>query len=325
MKCLSILLLLFSCGCVHQVKKGGMQFSGGNIENVIIVVMDSVRYDDTFGKSNHIYIDNIWNNLKKYGTIQTELYNNSITLPVAAHMSLFTGRYQAFADPEENKTRSSYPTLFEYYLKARNLNRDSCYFVSSQPDLEIASFSSSRQYGEKYAPTFFSNRNETSRENAVYENFIPVLEEKHPSFVVLSLTSGKPIGQHLSADECVTKGTKDACGGSDALNAYYESIILMDSVVFDLYNRIESDSHYKDKTLFVVVSDHGRHTNDYSSFGDNCKGCSHLISLFIGPGIKKNYISGRKRNLIDVCSTVCEMLNLPNESNGKVMSEIFEP
>ena len=114
-------------------------------------------------------------------------------------------------------------------------------------------------------------------------------------------------------------------GGAELLNAYYESIILMDSIIYDLWYRIQQEETYRGKTVFVVLSDHGRHTNDFHGFGDKCRGCKKLFFLAIGPGIKKGFVSKRKRTLIDVCRTLGAVLDVPTPlAKGKVMKEILE-
>jgi arylsulfatase A-like enzyme len=155
---------------------------------------------------------------------------------------------------------------------------------------------------------------------------MPYVTEKQPSFIYLSLGTGiggigtvggmKPI-------DCEPNQT-DACA-SDLLNEYYESIIMMDAIVYDLWDRLQQNKKYKDNTVLLVVSSHGRHTNEFHSFGDNCEGCRHLFLLALGPGIKKGFVSQKKRTLVDVCRTVGALYNLPTPyAKGAVMKELFE-
>jgi hypothetical protein len=82
---------------------------------------------------------------------------------------------------------------------------------------------------------------------------------------------------------------------------------------------------YKDKTAFLVLSSHGRHTDDYHGFGDKCRGCTQLYLLAIGPGIKKNFVSNKERTLVDICRTVGTIFNIPTPyAKGDVMKELFE-
>lgn len=295
-------------------------------KNLFIIVMNGARYSDAFGDKNHLYIDNIWNKLRPLGTICTKFENRELTLPIPAQMSLLTGVWHVFKNPFSETIRPAFPTLFEYWNSAKKEPGNPCYFASCKSTFEILTCSD-HAFGAKYAPVFESSKKEDENENAIYEKALPHIMEKHPAFVYLSLNGG---GGTLTpekelAAECPLKGQKDACGGAAGLNAYYESIILMDQITWDLWDRIQKVDVYKDKTVFLVMSVHGRHTDDYHGYGDKCRGCTELFLLAIGPGIKKNFVSNKERTLIDICRTVGTLFNIPTPyAKGDVMKELFE-
>jgi hypothetical protein len=301
---------------------------------LFIIVVNGVRYDDAFGNKNYLYTENIWKKLRPLGTICTKFYNRELTYPIPAQMSLLTGVWHVFKNPLSENIRPAYPTLFEYWGK--NKNRGSCYFASSKEKLKILTYSDSKEYGKPYAPVFETNESmsvdtmfkegETEVfENAIYEKAIAYIFQRHPAFVYLNLGSGRGDEYAKYPHECRLPDQKDSCGGADLLNAYYESIILLDGIVFDLWDRIQHDDIYKENSIFIVLSDHGRHTNDFHGFGDNCRGCQQLNFLAIGPGIKKGFISKKERTLIDVCPTVGAFFGLSVPfSKGKIMKEILE-
>jgi hypothetical protein len=295
--------------------------------NLFIIVMNGVRYNDAFGDKNHLYIDNIWNKLRPLGTICTKFENRELTLPIPAQMSLLTGVWHVFKNPFSETIRPTFPTLFEYWNSARKDSGNFCYFASSRPNFEILTSSNYTGFGAKYAPVFEADKEEKVNENAIYEKALPHIMEKHPSFVYISLGAGggtETPEKELNAI-CPSKGQVDACGGAAGLNAYYESIILMDQIAFDLWDRIQKVDVYKDKTVLLVLSSHGRHTDDYHVYGDKCRGCTQLYLLAIGPGIKKNFVSDKVRTLIDICKTAGALLNIPSPyAKGDVMKELFE-
>jgi hypothetical protein len=301
---------------------------------LFIVVANGIRYDDALGNKNHLYTENIWTKLRPLGTICTKFYNRQLTYPLPAQASLLTGVWHVFKNPLSENIRPAFPTLFEYWKK-KNTD-DSCYFASSKKKLEILTYSDNKDYGKILAP-FFETNTDTSPdtmykegqteviENAIYEKALAYIFKNHPSFVYLNLGSGRGDEYETSAHECRLPNQKDSCGGADLLNAYYEAIILFDSIILDLWDRIQHDDKYKDKSIFIVLSDHGRHTKDFHGFGDNCEGCQHLNFLAIGPGIKKNFVSKKERTLIDVCRTVGILFDLPTaDAKGTVMKEILE-
>jgi hypothetical protein len=235
--------------------------------------------------------------------------------------------WQVSKDPFDETVRPAFPTLFEYWNSAAKEPSNSCYFASSKPKFKILTYSESAEFGTKYAPVFDADTDEKVNENAIYEKALPRIMGKHPSFVYLSLVAGG--GTHDPKKElaavCPSKGQVDACGGAEGLNAYYESIILMDQITYDLWDRIQKVDVYKDKTVLLVLSDHGRHTDDYHGFGDKCRGCTHLFLLAIGPGIKKNFVSNKERTLVDICRTAGTLFNIPTRyAKGDIMKELFE-
>jgi len=303
---------------------GSSKSSAGNL---VIIVMNGVRYKDSFGDSKNLYFDNISNRLKPLGTSCTKFTNKELTLPVPAQASLLTGVWHIFRNPFSKSIRPAFPTLFEYWNHARKDTAHSAYFASSRPEYGILSYSSNTEFGSVYAPVFDDEKDEKVNENAIYEKALPYILEHKPSLVYLSLTGGGGTNspeKELTAD-CPLEGQVDACGGAEGLNAYYESIILMDQIVYDVWDRLQHTDFYRDKTVFIVLSSHGRHTNEYYGYGDRCKGCKTLFFLAIGPGIRKNVVSTKGRTLIDVCRTVGTMFGIPMPyAKGNVMKELFE-
>jgi hypothetical protein len=301
---------------------------------LFIIVVNGVRYDDALGNKNHLYTENIWNKLRPLGTICTKFYNRELTYPIPAQMSLLTGVWHVFENPLSENIRPAYPTLFEYWKKEKST--DSCYFASSKKTLEILTHSDQKAYGKAYAPVFEANASVSVdtmfregktevTENAIYEKALAYIFKHHPPFVYLNLGSGAGDEWAKYPHECRLPGQKDSCGGADLLNAYYESIILLDAIVFDLWDRIQHDDLYREQSVFIALSDHGRHTNDFHGFGDNCRGCQQLNFLAIGPGIKKDFVSKKERTLIDVCRTVGTIFDIPTPSaKGNIMKEILE-
>jgi hypothetical protein len=320
-----IIVWLWSCAPANAAKSSYDQKS--KAKNLFIVVMNGVRYDDTFGDKNHLYFEHIWNKLRPQGTICTRFENRELTLPIPSQMSLLTGVWHVFKNPLSETISPAVPTLFEYWNKEMSDSESSCYFASNKTQFAIVSHSSHKEFGKVYAPVFESSTKSDLSENAIYEKVLPYILKNKPSLVYLSLGSagGGGTENDLYADQCQLPGQKDACGDGTLLNSYYESIILMDGIVFDLWDRIQHEETYKDKTVFLVLSSHGRHTNDFHGFGDQCRGCRQLFLLAIGPGVKQNHISRKKRSLIDICRTMGYFFDIPTPyAKGNVMKELFQ-
>lgn len=295
------------------------------VNNLVIIVINGVRYNDAFGDKNHLYIDNIWNKLRPLGTTCTKFENSNLTLPIPSQMSLLTGVWHVLENPLDDSIHPSYPTLFEYWNKIQYKTGTPSYFASNMVQFRNLSCSNHNEYGMSLAPVF--DYEQVSEEpNAVYEKVMPYIEKNNPSFVYLSLGTGiGGIGSISGIKGVICEpDKKDVCAG-DMLNIYYESIIMMDAITIDLVDRLQQLKAYKDKTVFLILSSHGRHTNEFHNFGDKCDGCRKLFLLAIGPGIKKGFVSARKRTLIDICPTVGALFNIPTPYiKGEVMKELLE-
>lgn len=292
-------------------------------KNLFIIILNSIRYSDAFGDKRHLYIENTWEKIRPCGTLCKNVFNNSITLPLPAQSVLLTGVPSSKAG---NIPELLSPTLFEYYRKQTGASINKVLFAVSDSSFAALACSNNADYGKAYAPDMLINDTGEADENAVYRKTAPYLKEHHPSLVVLSLTTGKSINHHLTDKECraLSRGLKDACGTVEFMNMYYEGIIVNDRIILDLWEKIQADEFYKDNTVFLVVSSQGRHTNDYSSYGDNCEGCTRLMFLIAGPGVRKDYISGRKRYLTDILPTVAKLLGIKTEhATGNIMNEIM--
>jgi hypothetical protein len=292
-------------------------------KNLFIIILNSVRYSDTFGDKRHLYIENTWEKIRPYGTLCKNVYNDFITLPLPAQSVLLTGAPSSKGDNLPELLR---PTLFEYYRKQTGTSKNKILFAVSDSSSAALACSNNADYGKAYAPEILANDNGETDENAVYRKTASYIKEHHPSVVVLSLTTGKSVNHHLTDKECqaLSRGLKDACGTVEFMNMYYEGIILNDMIILELWEKIQSDEFYKDNTVFLVVSSQGRHTNDYSSYGDNCEGCRRMMFLIAGPGVRKNYVSGRRRHLTDIVPTIGKLTGIKTEqATGNIMSEVM--
>lgn len=304
-------------------------------KNLIIVIANGIRYDDAFGHKMHLYTEKIWNDLRLQGTVCKEFYNTGATWPLQSQSSLLTGVWHT--GTPGTALNLTAPTLFEYWTKANG--KGSSYFAANRKQYNVIGQSTHPEYGPLMAPLFdtlslesialdtIAKKSEQGISgNAVYNRAIGHIFTHHPSMVVLNLDSGSVEQGYPHDHEHPPGASGAACEGeANRLNAYYESIILTDTIVFDLWSRIQQDDVYKEKTVFVFVSTHGRSSTDFRKIGDSSRGCQKLNFLIIGPGIKKGFISGKRRSLVDFCKTAGVCFDLPVPfAKGAVMKEIFE-
>lgn len=292
--------------------------------NIFIIILNSVRYSDAFGDKRHLYIENIWEKIRPSGTLCRNIYNNSNTFPLPAQSVLLTGA--SCSGTTNSPQSSSLPTLFEYYRKQSGALKEKVLLVVSDSGLPVLACGKSAGYGSVYAPTILEKDTGNTDENAVYTNAAAYIKEHHPSLVVLSIATGKPSHNKMAEKACKvpSRGISDECEGEESINMYYEGIIQNDMIAMKVWEIAQTDEIYKDNTIFLVVSSQGRHTNDYKSYGDNCEGCRRLLFLIAGPGVRKNHISGKKRNLTDVLPTIGKLAGINTEqATGHFMNEVL--
>lgn len=270
-------------------------------ENVFLVIIDGVRYSETFGDETHVNIPNMYL-LSSKGCINTTFYNDKRTNTLNGVNAILTGKWTKFTTNkvfwffQKSALFPKDPSIWEYYRKQLNLPQGSSYY--SFPYSEEGSFQPVSHHKE-YGPDYWPMRGELEI----------VMRIHHPKLVVLYL------------------GETDGAGHNGDWEKYLQAIKTTDEIVDKLWSKIQSDPIYQNKTTLFVTNDHGRHDDSHGGFrnhGDACQGCQHIMFLAIGPDFKKNYQTNTRQTLIDITPTIGKLLGFnPEYSKGKIMSELF--
>jgi len=317
-------------------------------QNVFIVVIDGARYSETFGDPTHQYIPHIWNDLRPLGSINTNFYNKgkpwTRTVTAPGHANILTGTWQAIPNgqhlPDGTENHPTMPTLWEYVRKQWNVPKNQTWIVSFKHGNVIPNVHSVHpEFGEEYGCSFMSLKTEGLRlahvdsDYDVWNMAKNVMDTYHPRFVLIN----------LSPDLFGHGGWMEKFGGdgvplSEAhWEVYTGAIMKVDDIVFQLWQKIESDEHYKGKTMLIITNDHGRHSNgvldewqghghgiDPETEEPECEGCKHIMFLAIGPDIKQNYVTNKYREQIDILPTIGLLMGLEVPfAEGTVMSELL--
>ncbi|MFH0820126.1 MAG: sulfatase-like hydrolase/transferase [bacterium] len=120
----------------------------------------------------------------------------------------------------------------------------------------------------------------------------------------------------------------DENGHSGDFQKYTNAIKKADEIVYNLWNKIQNDPYYKDKTTLIITTDHGRHSDGqftgFKDHGASTREDRHLIFLALGPDIRKNYTVDTFRQQIDTAPTVGALLGFKTPyADGEVMSEML--
>jgi phosphopentomutase len=260
-------------------------------QNVIVVVLDGARYSETFG-ADSLYIPNIWNQLRPLGTIWTNVYNEGLTRTGPAHASIASGVWQTI----DNKGNgwSKHPTIFEYFRKYTNSSEQAAMVVVGKRKLDILTYSTHPDYGIKYKASYLIRSGDTSVINTVKE----VLTTNHPRLLMINMPSVDPAGHSGDWAE------------------YIAALHIADSLIWNLWQTLQSDSIYRNNTTLFITNDHGRHDDAHEGFedhGDDCNGCRHVMLLAAGRGFTTNKVVKKKRTICDVAPTIGKLLSFPTK------------
>lgn len=279
--------------------------------NVIVAVMDGVRYSETFGDPARTLIPNLAT-MEKEGTLFTDfrIAGPGISVTRQGHSTISTGTWQTVA---LGGARMTMPTFFEYARNELGWKQTDCWCVFGKGKYAFADFSSFPGYGENYRPWFINSIGETELKNddAVLDAVFAAMDKDKPHLIFINF------------------GYTDHIAHVSTFDKHQVAIRHCDEIFGRLWKKVQSTPGYKDQTTVFFTNDHGRHNNKpnmpsdgFKDHGDKCDGCRHIMLLAVGPDIKRGVKVDRKAQQIDICPTVGELLGFQTPfADGKVMAD----
>jgi membrane-anchored protein YejM (alkaline phosphatase superfamily) len=283
-------------------------------KNVILVIVDGLRYTEGLGDSTHQFIPRLAIDLAKEGVVNTNFYNMGDTYTTAGHTSITTGIYQSLdntgAELPEN------PSFFQYWNQVYGNEQTKSWIITSKDKLAVLGNCKNPYWFGKYTPSVNSGVDGRGlgsgyREDSLtLKTAIEVLTRHHPNLVLINFRD------------------PDYSSHSGIWADYVNGIRKTDEYVFRLWKFLQSDTTYKNTTTLFLTSDHGRHSdnisNGFAGHGDDCEGCRHIEFFACGPDFAKGKVINTKREQIDLPVTVAELLGfeLP-DGKGEAMFELF--
>jgi hypothetical protein len=198
------------------------------------------------------------------------------------------------------------PTFFEYFRQSLALPESLTLVVAGKDKLNICSYSIHAEHGASYGA-----REDVGFDSDVetFQALLSDLEADHPRLVLVNLSE------------------VDWEGHSGIWSNYINAIQTADSLVWELWNFLQSDPFYAGKTYLFVTNDHGRHDDAHGGFqhhGDDCEGCRHIMLLTLGPKVRRDFTAVGEYTQIDLCPTIGSLLDFDAPlADGNVMSEGF--
>jgi len=273
---------------------------------VVVLVIDGIRYQDSFGDPSHVHVDGMWNVLRPQGTLCSNFRNLGWTLTNPGHGTILTGVWQLIAN--DGSQRPAEPTLFEYYRQEKSAPAADVLLVSGKPKLDAVAYSLDPSYGAAFGATVDL---ENASDLETYDALISRLQTDQPHFVMASFSQ------------------VDQKGHAGVWGDYVRQIEVVDSLAVLTWNYLQSDPQYAGRTTMFITADHGRHDDAHGGFqnhGDTCDGCTHIPCIALGPNIRAGHEVTTLYTQRDLCTTVGSILGVATtESQGVRINEIFVP
>jgi hypothetical protein len=306
---------------------------------VVLIVIDGLRWEEGIGAEDK-YIPHIWNDLRPKGTLLTNYYIASPTVTTSSHAAMLTGRISPL--PNDGHIRPVFPTFLELFRDARSDYLESTlreiiepgaglYRPNAQSRAEAERLASgAREFGPEktalylgkdliysldqsssgYCPDDDIFLKDSMRDIEVFEYFRAKVPDEKPNMVVVNL------------------GDTDEAGHEAEWFFYVDTVRWADRLVWEMYQSLQELTRYRDKTIFIVTTDHGRHEparGGYPHHGCFCEGCRRSFLLVLGPGIKQGFVSDQPHSELDVAPTIGRAIGFETPSaTGSPIMEIFE-
>lgn len=279
-------------------------------KNVFLVSIDGLRATEAFSAGNpNDFIPNMWNKLRPQGFLFRNLINLGATWTTPGNDAIVSGCWELTPNTDgQLDFRPQYPTIFEYYRKAKpEITQEQTWAIVGKTNCSKVNYSDHPFYGEPLKASIDSPPDIYDRSDLeTWSRTQAIMDQYHPSLVFLHLGDVDHYG-HLQ------------------WNAYVNAIKQADRYVDDLWNKIQSDSIYKDQTTLIITTDHGRHTNSFGGHGGICDGCKNTFLFAIGPDIKIGQESNSRKEQIDIAPTIGRLMGFETPlAQGSLLTEIFK-
>lgn len=283
-------------------------------EHVVVLVIDGVRHTETFGDSSYQNVPNLFFKLAPQGVLNTNFRANTPkTTTNAGHTAMVTGRYQRIKNNGTQLPR--FPSMFQYYMKQKDIHKDKLWVISSKGKLSILGNSKHRKWRNLYQPNVFCGRNGNGKDHVgdakTWQKVLQVVDAYAPKLMLINLLA------------------PDARAHANLWDGYLDAIKKSDEYALELWNIIQKHPEMKDKTTLLITTDHGRNADGFRdgfiSHGARTESNKRIFMLALGPDCKKGIImENAHHELSDIASTAAFLLgfDMPT-SRGEFMSELF--
>lgn len=285
--------------------------AGLRTENVIILVIDGVRYSETWGAVPGI-IPNMSQSMMPQGTFCNNFRNEAYTYTNSGHTAITTGVNQ----PIDNYGTElpANPSIFQHWRKLTGKPATAAWVVSSKDKLDILGNTLHPDWQDQFLPSL--NCGVSGPGSGYRADSLTLVE-------VLNV-----LGTHRPNLMLINFMEPDGYAHAANWDFYLRGIARGDRYAKQLWDFLRKDKHYRNKTTLLITTDHGRHLDTVDSgwvdHGDDCEGCQRISLLALGPDFRKGGFVETKYTLVDISATIAPMLGMAfPQAEGSVMKELF--
>ncbi len=185
------------------------------------MVIDGPRQSETWQSVDRKYIPKQDKELAPKGVVISEFYNEGITLTVPGHVAITTGKYETIGNKGEQVPTE--PSFLQLWLKISNAAKDKAWIVTSKDKLNVLANCNKLQWRNAYNPSVDAVFREDVK---TFDAAKEILQKHNPRLMLLHFRG------------------PDSAGHAGDWDDYVQNIAIADSLLYELWNFIETDEFY---------------------------------------------------------------------------------
>ena len=245
--------------------------------------------------------------------VKQNFYNKGVTKTSPGHVALLTGVYTNIDN--SGKELPHDPSFMHAWLRSNNVINLKSAIITSKDKLEVLKYVDNPIWWYVQKP--YSNCGNYGlgsgyrHDSITYKAALKILEVDTPNLAIISFRE-PDFSAHKQDYESYIKGIQE-----------------VDGYIGGIWDFLQKNVEYSEKTTLIITNDHGRHldtvSNGFISHGDNCQGCQRLMFMASGPDFKAGVVDTISREQIDLAPTISYLLGLSNiEYKGSIMDELLK-
>ena len=284
-------------------------------EHVFVFCIDGVRASEAMDDPGARYVHPLIDELAPLGSLLTTVENRGVTITLTAHQAWVTGTWGDHDTMPAYEGRqylsSRHPTLFEEYRRQTGADADSCWVVANSGQVIDCHHSVAPGHGPEMGAQLRADATGSMPDTWVWDQVNEILDDGEVDLMLVNL--------HES----------DRMGHAGNWSGYTGAVEHASSGLVDFWGQLQDDPVYRDSTVLVVTTDHGRHLDgiqtgwhDHNCY---CNGCRKTFLLLLGPGIREGFRSDDPVSHLDLAPTVSSLMGFDMPfARGRVLTEVIE-